>query len=68
MCDRRNLRDTVRQIFVSFGAVQAILTHILGMSNVSAGWFPKMLTKGRAGLIFLSILSLYEDDLEDFVP
>ena len=33
---RRSLRDIARQIGMSLGAVQSILTNILGMSNVSA--------------------------------
>ena len=34
MCDRRrSLHDIARQIGISFGAVQSILTDILGMSE-----------------------------------
>ena len=61
MCDRRRrLHDITRQISIRFGAVQCILTDILGMSKVSARWVPRMLTKDqrRAGLIFLSISCL----------
>ena len=37
ICDRRrSLRDWARQIAISFGAVQSILTNILGMSEISA--------------------------------
>ena len=37
MCDRRrSLRDIARYISISFGAVQDILTDVLGMSKVSA--------------------------------
>ena len=47
-----------RQIGIRSGAVQSVLTDILGMSKVSARWVPRMLTpkiKIRADLIFLSI-------------
>ena len=50
---------------ISFGAVQSILTKILGMSKVSARWVPRMLTddQKRAWLnIFRHLLSRYEDD------
>ena len=47
-----------RQIGIRSGAVQSVLTDILGMSKVSARWVSRMLTpkiKIRADLIFLSI-------------
>ena len=38
MCDRRrSLRDIAR-LGINFGAVQSVLTDILGMSKVSARW------------------------------
>ena len=43
-CVTRSLHVIARQIGISFGAVQFILTDILGMSKVSARWFPRMLT------------------------
>jgi hypothetical protein len=37
MCDRRrNMRNTAREVGISFGSVQAILTDVYGMSKVSA--------------------------------
>ena len=33
MCDRRSLRDVTRQIDICFGAVESILTDILGISK-----------------------------------
>ena len=37
MCDRRrNLRDIASEVGISFGAVQSILTDILGISKLSA--------------------------------
>ena len=35
------------EVGISFGAVQSILTHILGMSKLSARWVPRMLTVGQ---------------------
>ena len=65
MCDRRSLCDISRQIGIGFGAVQSILTDVLGMSKVSARWVPRMLTKDRKKSrldISKYLLSLYEDD------
>ena len=45
MCDRsRDKRSIASEVAISFGAVQSILTDILGMSKVSARWVPRMLT------------------------
>ena len=45
MCDRRrDLQTFASKVGISFGAVQTILTDILGMSKVSATWVPRMLT------------------------
>jgi hypothetical protein len=45
MCDRRrDLRSTTREMGISFGSVQAILTDVYGMSKVSARWVPRQLT------------------------
>ena len=45
MCDRRrDLRSIASEVGISFGAVQTILTDILGMSKVSARWVQGMLT------------------------
>ena len=41
------MRDIARQISISVGAVQSILTDVLGMSEVSARWVPRMLTKDQ---------------------
>ena len=35
------MHDIARQIGISFGAVQSILTDILGMSKVLARWVPE---------------------------
>ena len=71
MCDRRrNLHDIVRQIGISFGAVQSILIHILGMSKVSATSVSRMLTKEQKKSRFdisKCFLSLCEDDPEEFM-
>ena len=71
MCDRRrNLRDIASEVGISFGAVQSILTDILGMSKVSARWVPRMLTEDqkRSRLdISRYLLSRYEDDPEEFM-
>ena len=45
MCDRKgDLRSIASEVGERFGAVQSILTDILGMSKVSARWVPRMLT------------------------
>ena len=71
MCDRRrNLRDTAGEVGISFGAVQSILTNILGMSKVSARWFPRMLAEDqeRSRLaISRYLLSRYEVDPDEFM-
>ena len=41
---RRNLRSIDSEVDIRFGAVQSILTNILGMSKVSARWVPGVLT------------------------
>ena len=57
MCDkRRDVRGIASEVGMSFGAVQSILTNILGMSKVLARWVP-MFRKGF-GLIFLGIACL----------
>ena len=39
MCDRRrDLRSITREVDISFGAVQLMLTNILGMPKVSVRW------------------------------
>ena len=41
MCDnRRNLQDIASEVGISFGAVQSILSDILGMFKVPARWVP----------------------------
>ena len=48
MCDRRrDLRVIAIEVSISFGAVQSILTNILGMSKVSARWVLRMLTEDQ---------------------
>ena len=62
MCDRRrSLDDIARQIGMSSGALQSILTDILGMSKVSASRVTRMLKKSRLDI------SLYEEDPEEFM-
>ena len=41
LCDRRSLNDIARQIGISFGAVQSILTDILGMFKVTLDGSPE---------------------------
>ena len=69
-CRRRSLRDIARRICIRFGAIQSILTDILGMSKVSAIWILRMLIKvqktSRLG-ISMYLLSLYEDCPEEFM-
>ena len=41
MCDRRgDLQSIASEVGISLGAVQSILTDILGMSKVSTRWVP----------------------------
>ena len=61
-----NRLSIASEVGISFGAVQSILTDILGMSKVSARWVPRMLTddQKRTQLdISRYLLSCYEDDL-----
>ena len=60
-----DLQSIASKVGISFGAVQSILTDILGMSKVSARWVPRMLTgdQKRTQLnISRYLLSRYEDD------
>ena len=55
---------------ISFGAVQSILTDILGMSKALARWVPRMLIDGlkRTQLdISRYLLSRYEDDPGNYI-
>ena len=66
---RRDLRSIASEVGISFGAVQRILTDILGMSKVSARWVPRMLIddQKRSRLdISRYLLSRYEDHPGDF--
>ena len=48
MCERRrNLLSIASEVGMIFGAVQTILTDILGMSKVSTIWVPRMLTNDQ---------------------
>ena len=71
MCDRkRNLRDIASEVGISFGAVQSVLTNILGMSKISDRWVSRMLIKDqkRSRLnISRYLLSRFEDDPEEFM-
>ena len=70
MCDmRRNLRNIDNEVSIRFGAVQSILTNILGMLKVLARWVPQMLTDDqKRNWLNISryLLSCYEDDPGDF--
>ena len=60
MCDRRRDLSITSEIGIHFGAVESILTAILGMSKVLARWVLQMLAddQKRLGLIFLGIFCL----------
>ena len=60
MCDRRrDLPSIANEVGISFGAVQTILTGILGMSKVTARWVPRMLTDDqKRSRLFLGISCL----------
>ena len=67
---RRDLRSRVSELGISFGAVQSILSDILGMSKTSAIWVLRLLTDDQK-MTQLNIsryfLSRYEDDSSDFI-
>ena len=63
-------RDVVSEVDTSFGAVQSILTDILGMSEVTARRIPRMLTEDqkRSRLdICRYLLFHYEADPQEFI-
>ena len=67
---RRNLRDIASEVGTSCGALQWILSKILGMYKVSARWVPRMLTEDQreVGSIFLGIsCNCHEDDPEEYM-
>ena len=64
------MRSVASEVGISFGAVQTILTDILGLSKVSARWVPRMLTDDQKRFrLDMSnyFLSRYEDDPGDFI-
>ena len=71
MCDRsRDLPSIASEVAISFGAVQSILTDIVGMSKVLARWVLRMLIddQKRTRLdISRYLLSRYEDDPSDII-
>ena len=71
MCDRRQtLRSIACEVDKRFGAVQSILTNILGMSKVSSIWVPQMLTDDQERTLLdipMYLLSRYEDDPGNFI-
>ena len=71
MCDRRrDLRSIASEVGISFGALQTIITDILGMSKVLARWIARLLTddQKRSRLdISRYLLSRYEDDPSDSI-
>ena len=65
-----DLQSTASEVGISFGAVQSILTIILGMTKVSTRWVPQMLTNDQKRTpldISRYLLSHYEDDPGDFI-
>ena len=67
---RRDLRRIATEVGISFGAVQSILTVILGMPKVSVRWVPRMLTDDHKKIrlnIYTYLLSRYEDDPSDLI-
>ena len=67
MCDRRqDLQSIASGVGISFGAVQSILTDILGMSKVSARLVPLMLTDNQKRTLLDISRSRYEDDPGNF--
>ena len=65
-----DLRSIASEVGMHFGAVQSILTTILGMSKGSARWALRMLSddQKRTWLdISRYLLSCYEDDPGDFI-
>ena len=67
---RQDLRSKDSEVGISFGAVQLILTNILGMSKVSARWVPRMLTDDQESFrldISRYLLSRYEDGFLSFL-
>ena len=71
ICDRRqDLRSIASEVGIIFGAVQLILTDILGMSKVLTIWVPPMLTKDKKRTqldVSRYLLSRDEDDPGDFI-
>ena len=66
------MRSIAGEVGISFGAVQTVITDILGMPKVSARWVPRMLTddQKRCRLDiskYMYLLSRYEDDPGDFI-
>ena len=64
------VRALASKVGISSGTVQSILNNILGMSNVSARWMPRVLTDDqKRTLLDISryLLSCYEDDPGDFI-
>ena len=62
---RRDLRSIASEVAISFGAVQSILSDILGMSKVSARWVPRMMNDDQKRIqlvISRYLLSCHEDD------
>jgi hypothetical protein len=70
MCDKwRGLRIIAKEVGISFGAIQAILTEGYGMSNVSVRLVSRLLTddqKRTRLAISRHTLSRYEDE-PDFI-
>ena len=67
---RRDLQSIASEEDKRFGAVQSILTDILGLSKVSAKWVPPMLNddqKRTQLYIYRYLLPRYEDDPGDLL-
>ena len=71
MCDRRrDQQSKASELCISFGAVQLILTDLLGMSKVSAKGVPRKLTNDQKRTqldISRYLLSRYKDDPSNFI-
>ena len=73
ICDRkRDLQSIASKVGTSFGAVESILTNILGMSKVSARWTPRMLTDDQKRTLldisgYLAMKIIPAISLSDFI-
>jgi hypothetical protein len=60
MCYRgRSLRSIAREVGINFGLVQAILTYVYGVSNVSSRWVPRQLIDDQKRAIDLTFQDIF---------